>query len=421
MRALKRCVLRLEDWARISNLNRIKSLALRARAFSPRARVFARSWHLIAWHPVRHRAAMVAKTLALAARDTAVRSPAATLVRSVLLKPRVSAAERGVLLVSFERELAKLAELAALGELEQEYAIVFVPTWQPFYSAPLFAFAARARRPYWIMPSSARDQALCADFGPLCRPLPFQASSWVSRAQYAHLTCDKTIDLLMLANFDSYKRHWRLFEALADLPRSLCVVLAGRSFGGRTAATLRGEADAFGVRERIEIREDPSDHEVAALLATARVFCALSHREGSYIAIAEALMAGTPVAMFADAVVGSREYIGPQTGWFLDPQRALGPQLLGCLEHAAELQPRTWASSHISAEVNGPRLNAILRQEAGSGGEVWTRDLQGFFCRHFDFEYFDVAAESALHAEYQRLRTRFGLEIVRPASAAVIS
>jgi glycosyltransferase involved in cell wall biosynthesis len=421
MRALKRCLLRLEDWARVGSLNRIKSLTLRARAFSPRARVFAQSWYLITWHPVRGRAGMVSRTLALAARDTAARAPAATLIRSILLKPRISPEERGVLLVSFEHELAKLATLASLSELEKEYAIVFLPTWQPFYSAPLFAFAARARRPYWIMPSSQEDQVLCADFGPLCRPLPFQASSWVSHAQYTQRHIDKTIDLLMLANFGSYKRHWRLFEALPDLPQSLRVVLAGRPFGGRTAATLRAEADAFGVSERFEIREDPSDHEIAMLLASARVFCALSHREGSYIAIAEALMAGTPVAMFADAVVGSREYIRPQTGWFLDPQRALGPQLLKCLERAAELQPRAWAETHISAEVNGPRLNAILRQDAERGGEVWTRDLQGFFCRHFEFEYLDATAESALHAEYDTLRTQFGVEIVRPAGTVATS
>jgi len=418
MRALKRCVLRLEDWARVRNLSRLKSLALQARAFSPNARLAAQSLHLVTWHPVRNRADMVRRTVALAARARTPPSPTAKLTRSILLKPRISADERGLLLVSFEPELAKLGGLASLNELEQEYAIVFLPTWQPFYSPALFAFAARALRPYWIMPSSREDQALCADFGPLCRPLPFQASSWVSYALYEHLQADKIIDVLMLANFNSYKRHWRLFEAMRDMPASLRVVLAGRPFGGRTAGTLLAEADAFGVRERIEIREDPSDREVAMLLASAKVFCALSQREGSYIAIAEALMAGAPVAMFADAVVGSREYIGPQTGWLLDPRRALGPQLLQCLETAAEPNPRQWAKTNICAEVNFPRFDALMRQDAARIGEAWTKDLTGFFCRHFEFEYLDDAAELALQPEYRSLHTRFGLEILRPAGAA---
>jgi glycosyltransferase involved in cell wall biosynthesis len=418
MRALKRCALRLEDWARVGNLSRLKSLALRARAFSPPARLAAQSLYLVTWHPVRSRVATVARTIALAAAARPKYSATAKLTRSILLKPHISVSERGLLLVSFETELAKLAGLASLSELQREYAIVFVPTWQPFYSPALFAFAARALQPYWIMPSSREDRELCADLGPLCRPLPFQASSWVSHAQYDRPQADKTIDLLMLANFNSYKRHWRLFEAMRDLPPSLRVVLAGRPFGGRSADSLLAEADAFGVRERIEIHEDPSDQEVAMLLASAKVFCALSHREGSYIAIAEALMAGTPVAMFADAVVGSREYIGPQTGWLLDPRRELGPQLLRCLENAAELKPRQWAKTNICAEVNFPRLNALMRQDAARIGEAWTRDLTGFFCRHFEFEYFDNAAQSALQPAYQSLHTRFGLEILRNACAA---
>jgi glycosyltransferase involved in cell wall biosynthesis len=417
MRALKRCALRLEDWARVNGLSRLKSLGLRARAFSPQARVFARSLFLVTWHPIRGRTDFVARTLEVAARGKARRSPSTKLMRSILLKRRVSEAERGVLLVSFEPELAKLATLASLDELEKEYAIVFVPTWQPFHSAPLFNFAARARRPYWLMPSSREDDMLCGDFGPLCRALPFQASSWVSHTMYNRQQSAKTIDLLMLANFSAYKRHWLLFEALRDLPGSLRVVLAGRPFGGRTADSLLAEADAFGVRERIEIQEDPSDQEVAALLASARVFCALSHKEGSYIAIAEALMAGAPVAMFSDAVIGSKEYIGPATGWFLDSHRALGPQLLKCLEQVGETEPRDWAMKHISAEVNFPRLNSLMRQEAGRLGEAWTVDLSRFFCRHFDFEYMDAAAELDLHAEYQSLKTRFGLELFRPAPA----
>ena len=52
-------------------------------------------------------------------------SPAA-LIRSIL-NPCMSASELGVILVSFEAELAKLAGVASLSELERRYAIVFLP------------------------------------------------------------------------------------------------------------------------------------------------------------------------------------------------------------------------------------------------------------------------------------------------------
>ena len=413
-----RLVLRLEDWARTAKLNRIKSLGsrVRARLLSPQARLAARALYLVAWHPARKRRQFVAESVRLATTQKSF-SQSAQLAKSLLAKPSVSRSERGVLLVSFETQLTKLAAVTGLDELEKHYAIVFLPTWQPFYSQALFSFAARARRPFWLMPSASADQGLCADFGPLCKPLPFQASSWVSHARYPDAHTDKSIDLLMLANFSSYKRHWRLFEAVRDMPASISIVVAGRPCFGRTAASLLKEADAFAVRDRIRICEDPSDTEVANLLASARLFCALSHREGSYIAVAEALMADTAVVMYADAVVGSKEYIGPTTGWLLDPDRALAPQLLNCLQRVSGMRPRQWAKANISAEVNAPRLNELLRRDMLESGEDWTVGLSGFYCRHFEFEYFDPDAEARFRSEYQALASRFGVEVIRPVVA----
>jgi glycosyltransferase involved in cell wall biosynthesis len=419
LRSLKRWVLRLairlEDCARTGNLSRLKALGLRfvAPFRSPQARVIARALYLVAWHPAPRRRQLVASSIRLAATNRSY-LPSVRIATAMLAKPSISTAERGLLLVSFETQLAKLAALAQLNELEKHYAILFLPTWQPFYSEALFAFASRARRPFWIMPSSTADQALCDDLGPLCRPLSFQASSWVSHAAYPDAGISKSVDLLMLANFSSYKRHWRLFEAARSLPRSIRIVVAGRPCFGRTAASLLAEAEAFGAAEQIEIREDPSDSEVARLLASARLFCALSHKEGSYIAVAEALMADTAVVMYADAIVGSKEYIGSATGWLLDPDRALAPQLLDCLEWVHELRPRQWAKANISAEANGPRLDALMQREMVEAGEQWTVGLSRFYCRHFEFRYFDPSAEARLRSEYQMLASRFGVEVIRP-------
>jgi glycosyltransferase involved in cell wall biosynthesis len=348
-----------------------------------------------------------------ATRFGAALSGSIELKRSILLKRYVSQSERGVLLVSFESELLKLARLKALPEFEDRYAIIFLPTWQPFYSEELFRFAARARRPYWIMPSASSDQQLCANLGPLCKPLPFQASSWVSERAYSDIGTSKTVDLLMLANFSKYKRHWRLFEAIKDMPCSVSIVLAGVPIGERTIHSLRSEADVFGVSERIIFRESPTDDEVASLLASAKIFCALSHKEGSYIAVAEALLAGTPVAIFDDAIVGSKEYICADTGWLLNPRRPLGPQLVTCLSRASSLHPREWAKRHIAAEVNFPRLNDLMRAYANEIGEHWTVDLAAFYCRHFEFEYSNPSSEPDMREEYSSIAAQFGVGIAR--------
>jgi glycosyltransferase involved in cell wall biosynthesis len=197
------------------------------------------------------------------------------------------------------------------------------------------------------------------------------------------------------------------------MPDSVSIVLAGVPIGNRTIHSLRAEADAFGVGNRIIIRERPTDDEVASLLASAKVFCALSHKEGSYIAVAEALLAGTPVAIFDDAIVGSKEYIGPETGWLLNPRQRLGPQLVTCLSRASSLHPREWAKRHSAAEVNFPRLNDLMRAYASKIGEDWSVDLAAFYCRHFEFEYSYPSAERDMRAEYQSVATQFGIRIAR--------
>jgi glycosyltransferase involved in cell wall biosynthesis len=414
MRILKRLAIRLEDFARTRHLSRIKAFILQLLAvFNREALISANAQYLVSWHPVRRPLGAVHAAIGRAARCGNALSDSVDLERSILLKRHVSEGERGVLLVSFESELLKLARLKALPEFEDRYAIIFLPTWQPFYSEAIFRFAARAHRPYWIMPSASSDQQLCANLGPLCKPLPFQASSWVSERQYGDTAPSKTIDLLMLANFSRYKRHWRLFEAIKDMPDSVSIVLAGVPIGNRTIHSLRAEADAFGVSNRIIFRERPTDDEVASLLASAKVFCALSHKEGSYIAVAEALLAGTPVAIFDDAIVGSKEYICPETGWLLNPRQRLGPQLVTCLSRASTLHPREWAKRHIAAEVNFPRLNDLMRAYTSELGEDWSVDLAAFDCRHFEFAYSDPSAERDMSVEYQSVATQFGIRIAR--------
>ena len=414
-RFLMRTLLLAQDWARVHGMSRYIAYAALIQAYlvQPSQRVAALARVLVTTHPNRMRRSFVAAAVA-AARPRLEFDNRVDLVRSIVLKPAVSSRERGVLLVSFESELDKLARLTAFPELERDYEIVFLPTWQPFYSNALFHFAARARRPYCIMPSTPADRPLCSDLGSLCRSLPFQASSWVSRARSPQTRATKSIDFLMLANFSAYKRHWRLFEAMVDIPGDRRVVVAGRSLGRRTLGTLRREAAAFGVEGRVEFVENPSDEQVAQLLASAKVFCALSHKEGSYIAVAEALMSDTPVAMYSNALIGSKEYIGPETGALLDCRKRLAPQLLEFVERAETLRPAEWARAHICAELNCEKLNVLMRGANLTSGMEWTVDLSAFCCRHFEFEYAAPDAERRLTPEYAGLATRYGVTVRRP-------
>jgi glycosyltransferase involved in cell wall biosynthesis len=412
-RFFKRSALRLEDWARSHHLSVIANGARTALAWFGGARKFADSAgkFLGAGAPRRASMPVVKRALRrLAAEPRALAGERVKLTRAVVAKAPVSAEERGILFVSFENELARVLESGRADALQERYLIAFLPTWQPAYSGELLELAALARAPFVVMPSSVEDVALLpGELGPHCMTVDLQASSWIPSAQFAPVA-NKDVDIVLLANFSKYKRHWKLFEALRDMRRECRVVCAGRPWGGRQRASLEAEADAFGVRHLVEFFENPSDAQVSDLLGRARLFCAMSHKEGSFVAVAEALVAGTPVAMFADATIGTKRFITRDTGFLLS-RGNLGAQLNAALEQAASLRPREWACREIVAERSIEVFNEAMRRQHAQRRLPWTRDCAGVYSRNFAFGYLQLADEALMAACYAELASDFGIDI----------
>ena len=76
----------------------------------------------------------------------------------------------------------------------------------------------------------------------------------------------------------------------------------------------------------------------------AKIFLALSAKEGSYISIAESLFSGTPVGVYRDAVIGSKDYINEHTGTLLDSREPLAPQTVQSGEFVISALPSRHAS-----------------------------------------------------------------------------
>ncbi len=349
----------------------------------------------------------------LLSRNTELAKEDETLDRSIILKQPGPNGEMGCLLIQFEPELNKLARSPRLKEIQREYDILFLATWQPFYSLPLYAFMARAERRLLLMPSSFRDYELCRDTHPDLIALPFQSASWVHPKFYGEPP-EKDIDIIMVANFSPYKRHWLLFRALRQLPKNLRVVLVGVPLSGRTRESLLQEARLFGTEDRLEIYESPPNATVADLLSRAKIFLGLSAREGSYIAVTEALFSNTPVGLYRNAIVGSKDHVNEHTGTLFDPNKPLAGQILEFLEKAGSYHPAEWARANISSVVNSAKLNGLLRDLARSEGRPWTRDIEPFYCKHFEFRYENEGSERLYQETYKDFRNRLRMTITRP-------
>ena len=140
------------------------------------------------------------------------------------------------------------------------------------------------------------DIAELPHVSPKYEVVPLYASQWVLPEFFQPRPLgDRDIDLIMVANFATVKRHWALFSALRQLPARFKIHLIGQDQDGRTAQTLRQEAAWYGVADRFTIQSNvPNYMDVAAAMCRARASVILSQREGSCVVVAESMFANTP-------------------------------------------------------------------------------------------------------------------------------
>jgi len=302
-----------------------------------------------------------------------VRDP--TLTTSVVLKIPGPDGEKGVLYSSFEYNWLRIARAPGARQLLSDYYLVGASSWSPPDYASFAHLAGLSDDPVFVGISNHADLSAYRLMAPVIEPSPLMACDWVNPDHYApKARDDRQIDILMVANWLPFKRHWLLFEALRKLPRHLTVVLVGRNGEGRTERDIRREAKAFGVPQDLQLHTDIGIQEVSRLQEDARISLLFSAREGSCVAPVECFFANTPVGMMADGHVGSKAYINASTGVLLRRNR-LDRQIAAFLERAVEYSPREWAEAHVSCLQSTRRLNDQLATHARSRGRPWTHDI----------------------------------------------
>ena len=333
------------------------------------------------------------------------------LTTSLVLKAPGPDGEKGVLYCSFEYNWMRILAHHDARALLAEYSLVGASSWSPPDFAPLAAFGGISAEPLHIGISHSSDVEAYGMMRPVVEPLPILASDWVDPAAYAPKPhAERTIDLLMVAHWGRFKRHWLLWEALRGMRRDLRVVLVGFELPGRTSADLRAEARAFGVRQELELVVNAPPARVAELQCDARASALFSAREGSCVAVVESLFAGSPVAMMEGAHVGSRAYVNEHTGVLLR-RRGLARGLARFIEESGRYAPREWAEANTGCHHANARLEAVLRRHAERSGRPWTRGTEPMCWRHVP-DYVDPGAHARMAGAVEAIRARHGVELV---------
>lgn len=334
------------------------------------------------------------------------REPALT--TSLLLKEPGADGEKGVLYSSFEYNWMKILAGKKVGNFFRDYILVGASSWSPSDYAVFANLCGLSRDPAFIGISNPADIPQYRVFSPAIEPVPLMACDFLDPDFFQPRPHSKrTIDILMVAHFARWKRHWLLFEALRHMPRSLRVVLIGRQAPGRTEKELRAEARAFGAPQDLTILSALEIDQVMRYQCDARLCVSFSKREGSCVAVTEALFANAPVAMMRDAHVGARTHINPETGRLVRREN-LHYQLAEMLERSSMYSPRAWACQHITAQQSSKKLNAILKGHSTRTGRPWTRDLAPLCWRYVPL-YLQANDKKRLRPGVEKLRERHGI------------
>jgi len=336
----------------------------------------------------------------------------------LVIKPRISKNEKGVLVVWVEYNLVSLMRSPRLKEILMDYRIVFSTSWSPPDLALVWALARFPEAELYVIGSNGKDPGWLQQIPSSLKVLPFYASHWISGDDYLEPGLKdggKRYDFSMIANWAPFKRHWLLFRALRQLPRETRVALVGQPEGRHTVDTSRRLAEAHGVADRIEWFNRLDPPAVRQVQAASRCGLLLSRREGSCLAVVESFLADVPVGMVRDAHVGSLEFINDATGAVLD-EGTMARDLAALLERArgGAFSPRAWALAHAEAGRSSRQLEEWLRGEAIAAGEPWTRGIEGFCLRRARPDYLSHRSWETGRAWHHEFEEAYGLRFLWP-------
>ena len=313
--------------------------------------------------------------------------------------------------VSFEEQWARLLNIPNLDDFVKKYQLVIAPTWCPPHSTFNYLFPRVYPGKIVTTISSPRDLEYLPRISQSYLPVELYASNWVNPDLYRPRPHEvRDIDILMVANFGIYKRHFALFKALSQIDEPLRVVLVGQPNGKRTSDVLMAEAEAYGVADTVELKERVSNDELVDLLCRAKTSIILSKREGSCVAVVESMFADTPVGILEEATIGSKVFVNDQTGRLLRSNK-LVEDLVDFVRDSSQFSPRQWVVDNgIDCHGSSERLNVFLKELTQSRGETWTRDI---YVHHWrpDPQILKDEEREQMASEARSIKEAFGVQI----------
>jgi glycosyltransferase involved in cell wall biosynthesis len=273
---------------------------------------------------------------------------------------------RGLLFCTVESDVRSLSTHPDRDSLFRQYQLFACSPWSPPDPVPYQALVNRCSHAQLFLGiSNSEDLNSFQTIAGAINPVSTIASDWLDPQDFSAVALEeKDIDVIMVAAWARYKRHWVLFEALRKLSPSLRVVLVG---GGSELALhrVRTLARQLGVPQTLTFHARIPLKSVHSLQARARVAVQTSWREGTCVAVAEAMMSNTPVVVTADSHLGAKLRVVEQTGCVV-ARRRLSDAIAEVIATSDRFSPRSYLNEKYSCHSSFGVLQRALQSRAAS-------------------------------------------------------
>lgn len=285
--------------------------------------------------------------------------------------------EKGVIILDYSYVFPLFIKLFDIERIISKYYLVLEPSWSGYCTLEILSYATLSC-PVFVQAAEPHDAVFIDSLKSNLISVPISANWWVDHRIFRpDATVKKEIDLIMVAAWSGFKRHWSFFQCLYQMRKKgkcLKVCLVGYPHD-YTMANIAAVAEKVGVLDQIEFYERLSPPEVAKQLNRAKALVLWSRREGFNRAIIEAMLTDIPVILREGFNYGYHyPYINDKTGLYAT-EESFEKNIDFILKNLRFFSPREWIMTNMTCQHATTILQQRIRDTTEKIGDRWSRDL----------------------------------------------
>lgn len=314
--------------------------------------------------------------------------------------------ELGVLAIKFTENFKYFMAIFDIKKLSRDYIVLFEPSFSGYFDEDILCLMGLSV-PAIIESPEKIDYEFIRSLNVNLIPTELGASSWVdNRVFHEEQNVEKIYDVIMVALWADFKRHYHLFEALSKCKNKnkIRVALVGAPWPN-SMQDIKYQAEYYDVLDNIDFYERLTQKDINSLLNKSKTAILLSKKEGINKSIIESMHANVPTFVLEGFNYGYKyPYINEHTGGFIEKSG-----LTEFLDNIDKMlmensyTPRKWISAHMSAEHSTSILKKVL-EDVEQRYEIKINKNIVHKINNPDFDYRDKNDRELFRSDYEQLK-----------------